>query len=286
MQAMSEIYNWGMKDLNIPEAHKHTLGENIKIGIIDSGESKHFDVAENVVSARNFSDSRYVEDKAGHSTFISGIIAAGKNGEGIIGVAPKSKLYFAKALDDSGVGNPAGMARAVKWCIRQKVDIISISAGMFFDFKPLHAAIKQAYARNIIVIAASGNTGSRNYDVAFPARYPETIGVAAYDKDHKVASFSSRGINVTCAMPGVDIYSTWTENQYIRSKGTSFAAPFMSGICSLILAKHRSTKNSKTPCETPKQMMEHLQKYSVVLGDKKDTGFGTVDLSNLLTKDI
>ncbi len=286
LQAMSEVYNWGMQDLKIPSAHQITQGEGIKIGVIDSGKCEHFDVKENVARARNFSTSDTLNDRAGHATFVAGIIAAAKNDEGIIGVAPKSKLYFAKALDDARTGGPSNLVRSIKWCMKQKVDIISISAGMFFDFKPLQKTIKDAYNRNIVIVAATGNTSKRHYDVAFPARYPEVIGVGAYDKKHEVAKFSSRGTNVMCAMPGVNVYSTWLHHQFTKSSGTSFAAPYMSGICALILAKHRQDPNSKTPCETPKQMMNHLKKYSVKLGDAKSTGFGTIDLNSLLTEGV
>jgi subtilisin len=285
-QAMSEVYDWGMLDLHIPAAHQSTMGEDIKIGIIDSGKSEHYDIQENIQGASNFSTSNIVNDKCGHSTVVSGIIAATKNDEGIVGVAPKAQIYFAKALDDAGAGSTAAMTQSIKWCIEQKVDIISISAGMFFDFKPLHAIIQEAYKQNIILIAAAGNTSNKHYDVAFPAKYPEVIGVAAYDQRRMTAKFSSRGINVFCAMPGVDVYSTWINNEYATMSGTSFSCPYLSGICALILSKHRKNPNSLTPCNTPKQMMEHLEKYSIKLDEHNATGFGTIDLNNLLSGGI
>ncbi|MHA2281508.1 MAG: S8 family peptidase [Promethearchaeota archaeon] len=284
MQTFSEVYDWGLRDLNVPEIHKQTLGNEIKIAIIDSGKSEHFETEEATMGAKNFSSSPHLTDKNGHSTFCAGIIAARKNNEGVIGVAPLAKLYFGKAMDDAGRGDPSALVKAINWAISQKVDVISISAGMFFDFKPLHRVVKKAYRRNIITIAAVGNSGKRQYDVAFPARYPEVIGIAAYDQRHKVAKFSSRGINVSFAMPGVNIYSTYLNNQFCKLSGTSFACPIMSGICALILAKHRQGPSS-TPCETPKQMMEHLTKYAKKLENKKETGFGTIDLEGLFSSD-
>lgn len=218
------------------------------------------------------------------NTFCSGIIAAEKNDQGVIGVAPKSKIYFAKAMDDSGAGDPSALVKAINWAIGQNVDIMSISAGMFFDFKPLKKIIKRAHKKNIIICAAVGNTGTRQYDVAFPARYPEVIGVAAYDQRHKVARFSSRGTNVSFAMPGVNIYSTYLNNQFCKMNGTSFACPIMAGICALILAKHRGGTSS-TPCQTPRQMMEHLKKYAKKLNGQNETGFGNVDLKGIFADD-
>ena len=280
LQIFSEVYDWGLLDINVPEAHKNTLGEGIKVAVIDSGKSEHFETINNTVSASNFSKSPYITDHLGHSSFVSGIIAAEKNDQGVIGVAPKAKLYFAKAMDDSGSGDPSALVQAINWAISQNVDIMSISAGMFFDFKPLRKVIQKAYQKNIIIVAATGNTGLRNYDVAFPARYPEVIGVAAYDQRHKVAEFSSRGTNVSFAMPGVDIYSTYLNNQFCKLSGTSFSTPIMSGVCALILAKHRKEPDS-TPCETPAQMLEHLKKYAKKLNGQNETGFGNVDLKGI-----
>lgn len=279
-ETLEEIYDWGLLDLNIPEVHKNTLGENIKIAIVDSGKSEHFEVANVIADAKNFSASKTVNDTRGHGTMVSGIIAAQKNNEGIIGVAPKSQLYFAKVVDDSGGGAPSSMVQAVYWGIEKQVDIISISAGMFFDFKPLAEAVKQAYSKNILVIAATGNTGTRHFNVAFPARYPEVIGVGAYDKNHKAAPFSSRGANVFCALPGVDIYSTFLNNTYCKNSGSSFSAPIMTGICALILSKYK--KDNQSTKMSPAQMMEYLKKFARKLDDDPNAvGFGTLDVDNM-----
>ena len=287
VQTMSEVYDWGLRDLNIPDIHKETMGEGITIGVIDSGKPDHFDVINNICGAINLSDSNSEMDFVGHQTAVSGIIAAEKNDQGVIGVAPKSKIYSIKSIGDGGTGDTAALTKGILTAIEQKVDIISISAGIFVDFKPMHEAVKQAYKNNIIIICACGNSADREYDVAFPARYPETIGVAAYDKKHKIAPFSSRGTNIAFALPGVDIYSTYLNNSYSTVSGTSFSAPLLSGICALILSKHRQSGIiNKTPCDTPKQMMEHLMKFAVDLGEGKNvSGFGTVDVKSMFLEE-
>ena len=54
LQSFSEVYDWGLRDLNVPEIHKQTLGEGIKIAIVDSGKSDHFETIENTIAAKNF----------------------------------------------------------------------------------------------------------------------------------------------------------------------------------------------------------------------------------------
>jgi subtilisin len=279
VQSLSETYDWGLIDLNIPEFHKKTHGENINICVIDSGKSEHFEVENRIKDVVNFSDSNTEIDKTGHCTFTSGIIASEINNTGIIGVAPKANLYLAKAIGDGGNGNPSWLAKSINWAIDKKVDIISISAGLFFDYQPLHDAVINAFNNGIITVAAVGNSANRYDDVAYPARYSEVIGVAAYDHNHKIASFSSRGINIAFAMPGVDVYSCWLQNQYVKASGTSHATPVMAGICALIMSYYK-TKNINI---NSKNIMEYLKKYSRKLEDldKNLAGFGTVDLNKI-----
>lgn len=279
VQSLAETYDWGLIDLNIPEFHKKTFGEDINICIIDSGKSEHFELENRIKDVVNLTDSNTDKDKTGHSTFTSGIVAAEVNNTGIIGVAPKANIYFAKAIGDGGNGSPDWLANSINWAIEKKVDIISISAGLFFEYAPLHKAVVDAYNNNIIIVAAVGNSANRYEDVAYPARYKEVIGVAAYDKNHKIASFSSRGVNVSFSMPGVDIYSCWLQNQYVKASGTSHATPVMAGICALIISFYRK-KNIEI---NSKNIMEYLKKHSRKLEDldKNIAGYGTVDLNTI-----
>jgi subtilisin len=287
---LHDVYNWGLLDLNIPEIHKQSEGEGVKIAVIDTGRPTHFDLEGRIVDSANFTRTKNEIDHKGHSTFVCGLIAADKNEKGVVGVAPLAQLYTAKALNDDGTGTPRALTNAVSWCRDQKVDFINLSLGFMLDYPPLHDEIKKAYQENITVVAAVGNSGTSFGNVFYPARYDEVIGVGAYSKDHKVANFSSRGINVMFSMPGADLYSTWLNNGFTYGSGTSYACPILTGICALLVASHRARAKSgdppKTPCDTPAQILEHLQKYSIKLGNRNDTGFGTIDIKSMLNLDM
>lgn len=66
MQTFSEVYDWGLRDLNVPDIHKKTLGEGISIAVVDSGESDHFETKDAILGAKNFSSAPGVADKNGH----------------------------------------------------------------------------------------------------------------------------------------------------------------------------------------------------------------------------
>lgn len=77
-------------------------GQEIKIGVIDSGIADHADLKGNILEGHNYISGTYdTKDTYGHGTFVSGIIASQDDGEGIIGVVPKVRLVPLKCFDDN-----------------------------------------------------------------------------------------------------------------------------------------------------------------------------------------
>ena len=77
-------------------------GQEIKIGMIDSGIADHADLKGNILEGHNYISGTYdTKDTYGHGTFVSGIIASQDDGEGIIGVVPKVRLVPLKGFDDN-----------------------------------------------------------------------------------------------------------------------------------------------------------------------------------------
>ena len=77
--------------LGVAEAHRWSVGEGIRIAVIDTGvDSEHPDLKGRVVARRNFvdNDMRGFERDL-HGTQVAGVIAAlANNREGIVGIAP------------------------------------------------------------------------------------------------------------------------------------------------------------------------------------------------------
>lgn len=269
--ALSETTDWGLLATGIPDAHKHTRGDGITVAVLDTGCPNHLDLNANLLPGINCSGTGDVSDKQGHHTHVSGIIAALENGIGVVGVAPEAKILSIKVLDDSGHSGFSQIADGIRAAIAAKVDIINMSLGAPNtppdDF---YTAIKEAYDAGIIMVAAAGNDAGA---VNWPARYDEVIAVSAIDNQGNLANFSSHGDQIDFGAPGVNIYSTYLNNKYAILNGTSQAAPFIAGVCALLLSWNR--KNPNLPqIKNMNDMLIALGKFTDVNGRLTDGKFG------------
>lgn len=220
--SLSEVKGWGIQQMNIPTTWERSQGEGIRVLVIDTGFTDHIDIENNVIEEQSRSFIPHepdIDDHQGHSTHCCGIIAAERNGIGMVGVAPKAKIITAKALDRNGIGSIEALENSLEYAVRIKPDIVSMSLGSNRSSKKVHELIKELYKMNIPVVCAAGNSGRRN-DVNYPALYPETIAVTAFDKRGRPARFNSTGPQVDFSAPGVDIYSTWLNHTYSSISGT------------------------------------------------------------------
>lgn len=285
---LNQVVDWGLKQLNVPETWQITRGEGVTVMVIDTGHPEHADLSDNIIPGKNFVPGEDIEDLNGHHSHCAGIICASDNKIGVVGVAPKAKSISVKALDKNGSGSYGYLAQALDYAIEQKPDIVSMSLGGNMPSADIESRIKKLYTMNIPVVCAAGNTGSGG--VNWPAAYDETISVAAYNKWGDIAHFSSRGASVDWAAPGVDILSTYLNDEYATLSGTSMACPFLAGVIALMLSKHKKTEEltGVNDCKTVEQIRAHLDKYTMdkgTIGHDHSWGYGVVQVRDLILSD-
>lgn len=275
-QNTGDKVDYGIKLIQAETQWAETKGAGINVAILDTGiDYNHPDLKDRVKGGVNFTtnDPNDYMDRQGHGTHCAGIVAASHNNMGVVGVAPEVNLYALKVLGDDGTGILDWTVKAIDWCINNNIHVISMSLGSNSTHPAAHEAIKRAYAKGIIMIAAAGNDGNGVGDtVDFPARYPEVIAVAAVDPKEVLGGFSSTGFDVEVSAAGVDVLSTYLNNSYARLSGTSMACPHISGAVAILLAKGLNRYNRLL---TPDEIRLLLQMYSDDLGLKgKDEKFG------------
>jgi len=187
-------------------------------------------------------------DENGHGTHCAGIIGAeGGNNEGITGVNWTVQIMPLRFMDATGAGTTKDAIEAINYVIDRKkagvnVRVISASWGSTQKSRALEDVIKKAYEAGILFVAASGNSSvDTDKNPHYPSSYNlgNIISVAALDRNDQLTSFSNYGAKtVHIAAPGKDILSTWLDNGFRESSGTSMATPVVAGVAALVLSRN------------------------------------------------
>jgi len=234
---------WGPVKIEADYAWNTTLGDSsVLVAVVDTGvDWNHPDLAPNYVAlgydwVNNDTDPM---DDHGHGTHCAGIIAAAFNNS--IGIAGLAQVHIMaeKGLDDWGWGTEDDLANAIIHAVDQGADIISCSWGSYLPSTLIHEAIKYAYERGVLVVAAAGNDNTERR--AYPAAYGEVIAVVATDPSDAPAEFTNFGPWVELAAPGVDIYSIVWDDTYASESGTSMSASHVAGVAALACSRFPNT---------------------------------------------
>lgn len=194
-------------------------------------------------------------DDESHGTHVAGIIAAERNnGKGANGVANNVALMSIRAVPN-GDEYDKDIALGIRYAVDNGAKVINGSFGKSFspNAEWVYDAIKYAAEKDVLFVHAAGNDGADLDDASNPnfpndqinngAEFSDNvITVGALDPKYGselLASYSNYGkVNVDVFAPGTDIYSTYPNNEYEFSPGTSMAAPAVAGLAALLFSQY------------------------------------------------
>ncbi len=271
----------GVSHIGCEIAHNNGIGgTGVKVAVIDTGiDYTHEDLNDNYKGGYDFvfNDPNPFDNYNSHGTHVAGIIAAERNGIGVVGVAPNASLYAVRVLDSAGFGNVGWVIAGIEWAVENDMDVVVMSFGTSEDSQSLRKACRNASDAGVLLVAAAGNTDDGN--VTYPARYDSVIAVTATYLNNSRASFSPIGPEVELAVPGVNIMSTVRGDGYGNLSGTSQAAPHVAGTAALIISSNLPDVNGDGIVNNEDVRLQ-LQSTAQDLGDsgKDDTyGYGLVN---------
>lgn len=277
--ALYSEYQWNLPIIETEQGWGITKGkEDVIVAVVDTGvDIDHPDLKGHLLQGYNVFDNQAEPlDDVGHGTHVAGVISAlVNNNEGVAGMTWYNKVLPVKVLDQSGAGSTYSVAEGIIWAADHGAKVINMSLGNYAEAQFLHDAVKYAYDKDIVLIAASGNDNTER--PGYPAAYPEVFAVAATDSNNEKASFSNYGDYIDVAAPGVNIASTYPPSQYAALSGTSMASPHVAALAALIRSINPLLKNT--------EVMDIMRQSSQDLGTAgKDTyfGYGLIDVKRAL----
>jgi type VII secretion-associated serine protease mycosin len=275
---------WQLRYLDITRVHGISQGENITVGLIDAGvNGNHPDLVGNVLPGfsllPNYPGNGW-EDIGTHGTAMAGLIAGhGHDGDGVLGLAPKSKILPLQVGSGDKASDADAIAAAIDTAVEHGARVISLSLGVGSS-SLLRSAVERAEQADTVLVAAAGNRPEDN-TVNWPARYDGVVAVGAVDQNGNLASFSVTGPQVLVSAPGVDVETTNTHNGYARVSGTSPATAITAGVVALI--------RSKYPTMSAKDVIHRLTATATdrgAPGRDDEYGYGIVNPYAALTADV
>jgi thermitase len=286
--------------IRLREAQMFTRGDDsVTVAVLDTGvQTDHPELRAAMLPGHDFVDildgaedfigdtigaDSAPDDEVGHGTHVAGIIAAAGTAmpEGVV---PRCRILpvrvlaaMARGEKRVGAGLIDNINSGVKWAVDQGADVINMSLGIRHGGGglPHEEVIEYARRKGVTVVAASGNDGKK--ELYYPGALPHVIAVGACDENGEVAAFSTWGPQVSLIAPGENIFSSYLENGYAFSSGTSQAAPFVTGAVAMLKSFARS-RGHQLSDDHLKQILKHTCDRPARRFRDRKYGFGRLNL--------
>jgi subtilisin family serine protease len=236
-----------------------------------------------VTGSSRFEDTVYLKNKdlihvIDHGTKVAGIACAfDPINKLACGIAPEASIMpiqvFGYSLyKEKIIANDLEVIEGIARAIAFKADIINLSIGTDYshiipvkglnslrgdELNNLYSKLKMESSRivsvyekafeacekhDVVVVCSSGNEGIPAEYQPIPSHwYPITAG--SINRQSKISGFSNNGWRVDCYAPGEDVFAVSPGGKAFAVSGTSFSAPYVSGI--LALAKSYGISKSR-----------------------------------------
>lgn len=245
------------------------------------------------INDRYYGNNNLKAGSGDHGTSVAGTIGAIRNnGLGVDGIADNVRIMAVRAVP-GGDEHDKDVALAIRYAVDNGAKIINMSFG-----KPVSPykqfvddAVRYAASRGVLLVHGSGNDGK---DITKDIFYPNpvflngekasnflTVGASG---DESTGSYAAPFSNyskqyVDIFAPGMNIYTTATDNRYKGADGTSLASPVAAGVAALL--------KSYFPDLTPEQLIKIIttsgqpmtKEVSVPGDDEKRVNFSELSSS-------
>src|SRR5262249_55075811 len=270
-RAQGDAGQYVLQKLKMGDILRRVRATNIPVAVIDSEiDASHPDLAGTVID--RFDVTGVEEKPHAQGTGMAGAIASHRR---LLGTAPGARLLAIRAFSTQAANAQSttfNILKGLDHAVNNNVRIVNMSFAGPRD-PSIERALKVAYDKGVVLIAAAGNAGPKSPPL-FPAADKHVIAVTATDIDDKLFSGANRGNYIAVAAPGVDILVPAPQQSYQLTTGTSVATAHVSGIVALMLQRNPQL----TPADVKRILMQSAKK----LGPNDQFGSGLIDPAKAL----
>jgi len=213
-----------------------SCARGLRVGVIDTG----FDMDHPAFRGRNIHRNRFepVNRPAAPDWHGTGVLSvlAGNSDSGTPGLIPDAEFYAASIffIDEGGrmATDTVSLLKALDWMKASDAQIINMSFSGPRD-NLVEESIEKMSSNGVVFVAAAGNEGP-TAEPSYPAAYPQVVAVTAVTNELRNYRYANRGEHIDVAAPGVDIWSAVPGAREGYHTGTSFAAPHVTAILSVL----------------------------------------------------
>lgn len=296
---------WNFSFMNIPQAWSRATGQGIKVAVIDTGVYPNQSKLGSQFNS-GFSSGRSIQksgfytgswwpwarpdgpnDRCGHGTQMAGLVAAPRSTTGsTVGVAYNCNLHSMRGTNDVVINfwrEIDGVSDAMITAANDNsMKIISMSLGDIFSHGQWRDAVRYAYGRGKLILAAAGtSTSFTNWvGVTFPATMSETVAVTGVTDRSSLKNCNTchygRQVDFVAVMErdndsnrtSLTLSSSGSQPNYVG--GSSAATAITAGIAALVW--------STNPGMSRTSVMNKLKNAaSVYPGRNSRYGWGIID---------
>jgi subtilisin family serine protease len=216
-------------------ALRNSDGSGVTVAIVDSGvDLDHPDVRGPTAPGAALSydtetgnvvvDEGPHEDLYGHGTACAAIVRRH---------APACSIMSVRVLGERLTGKGPVFAAGVRWALAHGARVLNLSLS---TSKPAMADLfrevaDEAAHSGAVLICAMNNVAAPT----FPSQFASVISVAAAGEERLLIADSSPA---DFGAPGIDVTVAWLNGGFLTATGNSFAAPWVAGMATRIVAVH------------------------------------------------
>ena len=225
---------WHFVDLAIQSLQARSLGEGIRVAVLDSGVARVDGLFASLRSLTPSGAPSADVDDVGHGTMCASLIAS--SNPGAPGIAPAVDVISLRVMA-GGAPIEKLVRDALHTAVASGCHVVSCSFTLSQAEQATLDAIRDASNQGIVIVAASGN--DPGVVSAFPERTPNVLVVGPYGHDREPLQ-SRFGAFTDVLAPGVDLPVITTDGTPATFGESSGAAAVVSGVVALVLAATRA----------------------------------------------